>query len=260
MTPERIARELGGARKSGADWMARCPAHEDHNPSLTLSERNGKLLVHCFAGCEQSAVIEALRVRGLWPEAEQRDTWIEWRPSVRYPAEWGRIVREYVYRDVDGQALYSTFRLEPKSFRQGYQNPSGKWVWRKHPRQVPYCLPEMLAAEIVFIAEGEKDCDVLSEWGFIATCNAGGAGKWRPQWGPYFKDKTVLVLPDYDEPGLKHARQVAETLREYARFLAIIPWPKGKDAFDYFDQGGSELWLAETVDRLLLPWEGGGNA
>ena len=260
MTPERIARALGGARRSGADWMAKCPVHPDRRPSLALSERNGKLLAHCFAGCEQSAVIEALRDRGLWPEAEQRDTWIEWRPGVRYHADWGRIVREYVYRDENGRELYSVFRLEPKSFRQGYRSASGKWIWRKHPRQVPYRLPELLQAEVCFVCEGEKDANILTEWGFAATCNAGGAGKWCKDWGPYFKDKTMLILPDYDEAGLKHARQVAEMLREYARFLAIIPLPKGKDAFDYFDQGGSEVWLAETVDRLLLQWEGGGNA
>ncbi len=63
---EVLARRLGG-RKSGSDWMARCPAHDDRNPSLSISERDGRVLVHCHAGCEQAAVIKALRVRGLWP-------------------------------------------------------------------------------------------------------------------------------------------------------------------------------------------------
>ena len=255
MTAGEIARALGGARRSGDSWQARCPAHNDRNPSLSLTDRDGRLLVHCFAGCAQEAVIEALKTRGLWPEQERRDAWLEWRHGIRYPSDWGRIVREYVYRDAGGREVYSIFRLEPKSFRQGYQDPSGKWTWRKHPKQIPYRLPELLQAEICFIVEGEKDVDTLTEWGFTATCNAGGAGKWCKDWGPYFKDKTVLILPDADEPGLAHARQVAESLLPHAARLAIIELPGAKDAADWFAAGHSEVELCTLVDQALTPWE-----
>lgn len=67
MTAEAIAQALGG-RRCGRGWLARCPAHQDRSPSLSISERGGKVLVHCFAGCGQDAVLEALRARGLWPE------------------------------------------------------------------------------------------------------------------------------------------------------------------------------------------------
>lgn len=54
-------------RRSGATWMARCPAHRDTTPSLSISVgNNGKVLVCCHAGCGQRAVIEALTGRGLW--------------------------------------------------------------------------------------------------------------------------------------------------------------------------------------------------
>jgi len=46
--------------------MARCPAHGDRTPSLAVTDRDGRVLVHCHAGCEQRDVIEALRRRGLW--------------------------------------------------------------------------------------------------------------------------------------------------------------------------------------------------
>jgi hypothetical protein len=70
-TAEFIARALGG-RKSGSRWMARCPAHEDRSPSLSIIERNGRVLVHCHSGCAQADVIAALRARGLWLEAETK--------------------------------------------------------------------------------------------------------------------------------------------------------------------------------------------
>ena len=63
-----IVRALEG-RWSGRTGMARCPAHEDRTPSLSVTEtRDGRALVHCHAGCSQGAVIEALKAAGLWPD------------------------------------------------------------------------------------------------------------------------------------------------------------------------------------------------
>ncbi len=69
-----LAQALGG-RKSGSGWIAPCPAHDDKHPSLSISEStDGTVLVYCHAGCEQKKVLDALRSRGLWPDAtpEQR--------------------------------------------------------------------------------------------------------------------------------------------------------------------------------------------
>jgi putative DNA primase/helicase len=67
-----IARALGGTR-SGRGYMARCPAHDDRSPSLSLADSadgaDSRVLVRCHAGCSQDAVITALKARGLWPTA-----------------------------------------------------------------------------------------------------------------------------------------------------------------------------------------------
>lgn len=65
MTAETIARALGG-RKVGHGWMARCPAHDDREPSLSIRDADGKVLVRCHAGCDQRDVIATLKERGLW--------------------------------------------------------------------------------------------------------------------------------------------------------------------------------------------------
>ncbi len=66
MTAEFIAEALGG-RKAGSGWIALCPAHDDRNPSLSLSTgKDGKVLLRCHAGCDQAQVIDALRASGLW--------------------------------------------------------------------------------------------------------------------------------------------------------------------------------------------------
>lgn len=66
MNAERIAVALGG-RKSASNWSARCPVHEDRQPSLSIADgKEGRVLVHCFAGCAARDVIAVLKARGLW--------------------------------------------------------------------------------------------------------------------------------------------------------------------------------------------------
>ena len=71
LTAESIAKGLGG-RKVGGCWMASCPSHLDHKPSLSINDGDdGKVLVHCHKDCSQESVIAALRRRGLWTEQGQ---------------------------------------------------------------------------------------------------------------------------------------------------------------------------------------------
>lgn len=86
MTAETIARALGG-RKTGRSWMARCPAHDDHVPSLSIAAvANGKVLVRCHAGCDQRDVINALRARGVWDMVHQQSIHFLGKPD-RAPLE-----------------------------------------------------------------------------------------------------------------------------------------------------------------------------
>lgn len=62
---ETISRALGGKR-CGRGWLCRCPAHDDHTPSLSIADgESGKLLVTCWAGCAGRDVLATLRQRGL---------------------------------------------------------------------------------------------------------------------------------------------------------------------------------------------------
>ena len=65
---ETIAKALGG-RRSGRGWVARCPAHDDRNPSLSIAEgRAGRPVLFCFAGCQWPEIRDALQAKGLWPD------------------------------------------------------------------------------------------------------------------------------------------------------------------------------------------------
>ena len=72
MNSETLAKALGG-RKAGGGWTARCPAHDDRTPSLSIRDAdNGKVLIRCHAGCDQEQVIATLWARGLWTENGSR--------------------------------------------------------------------------------------------------------------------------------------------------------------------------------------------
>ena len=53
---DRLEQVTGGKGK----WMARCPAHQDHSPSLAINEAEDRVLIHCFAGCETVDVTAAI--------------------------------------------------------------------------------------------------------------------------------------------------------------------------------------------------------
>lgn len=69
---QEILGRLEGVRSSGEGWMACCPAHADRNPSLSIRERGGKILLHCFANCTTEAICAALNIRMGHLFTEQR--------------------------------------------------------------------------------------------------------------------------------------------------------------------------------------------
>lgn len=216
--------------------LVHCPAHDDRNPSISVAERNGKLLVRCFAGCAQDAVIAALRERGLWPERiAQRN-----EPNGRATR---RLVASYAYRDASGRLLFEVLRYEPKSFRQRRPDGRGGWTYNLDGvERVLYRLPGLVAADkaqAVYVAEGERDVEALRAAGAVATCNAGGAGKWRPEYTEALRGRHVIVVRDRDEPGRRHAEQVIASLRGVAASVRLVEPRSGKDAADHLATGYS---------------------
>ncbi len=219
---EDIAKSLHG-RRTGTGWQCRCPAHDDQNPSLSLPEEDGKLLWFCHAGCSQEDVRNGFARLGLWhskpngrangyghANGDGRQ-----QPRTERPA---KVVATYPYVNELGELLFEVLRYDPKAFSQ--RRADGTWNVQGVP-VVPYRLPEVIEAigggHTIFVCEGEKDCDNLAKLGIIATCNAGGAGKWRGEHAAFLKDADVIIIPDNDQRGRDHAEQVASSLQGIAR-------------------------------------------
>lgn len=217
---------LGTAKRKGAYWIARCPAHDDEHESLSISVgRDGRALLKCHAGCALEEILGPLHLRAADlfagpPNGAGDGTG---GPRVRDPDPKHRpaMVKSYDYRDAAGALVFQSCRFEPKTFRQRRPGANGVWIWNLEGVElVPYQLPEVRTAVAsgrpVYIVEGEKDADSLAALGITATTNAGGAGKWRDAYSALLRGADVAILPDNDEPGQQHAEAVARSCLDAA--------------------------------------------
>lgn len=237
-------------RKSGAGWSARCPAHDDKNPSLSISEgREGGVVVHCHAGCTTERVCTAL---GLDltdlapPKSEQNGN------GHRHE------VARYRYEDETSSHVYDVIRWDPKGFSQAPADGRRGAGAMQGVRRVPYHLPQLIAAikagTPIYVCEGEKDADAITKAGGVATTNPGGAGKWQASYNPYFAGANVVIIADQDDVGRRHADEVKAHLTPVAQSVAIVQPLAGKDATDHLKAGHSLADLAQPprVSRFRI--------
>jgi len=191
----------------------------------------GRVLVYCHAGCGTSDVLEAIGLtsRDLFDDAEG-------------PVGNGGIVAEYDYTDETGALLFQVVRMSPKSFRQRRPDGRGSWIWKLNgTRRVLYLLPAVIKAvnegRRIWIVEGEKDVHALKAVGEVATCNPGGAGKWRSEYADGLKGANVTIVVDKDDAGRKHAAQVRGTLAAVDATVRMVEALTGKDAADHLGAG-----------------------
>jgi putative DNA primase/helicase len=249
---------------AAAEWCGPCPIHDGTHDKFYVDSRTG--LWHCHSKCGRGGDVFQLEkeLSGLpdFPAAKRAVLELIGRgPEMEERAPEWEVVAEYIYRDETGGPLFRVQRKRrmgatgwEKTFAQS-RWLDGRWVSGvKGVRLVPYRLPELVAAEMmepVFVCEGEKDVDRLAGVGLTATCNPMGAGKARmfSDWLGYFRGRHLVILPDNDLPGRKHAAEVAGVLLPVAaavRVLELPGLPEKGDLYDWLDAGGT----VEELRRL----------
>jgi len=250
---------LRKVRRAGPDsWQALCPAHDDHQPSLSIREADGKILLRCHAGCSTERIVAALglSMADLFEEPPRRE---------RLPAQdvgGGReIVALYDYTDEEGNLLYQVVRYRPKAFAQRRPDGQGGWIWNlEGVRPVLYRLPQVrqavVAGEPVFLVEGEKDVHSLEALGLCATTPSGGSGRWDRRLTEQLKLAHVIVIPDNDAAGLAAAAHRARSLWGRAASVKVVRLDVAEkgDVTDWLAAGHSKEELLELVAKTPR-WE-----
>ena len=207
-------------------------------------------LLRVRKGLEKPEALQWLRDRGHLPDHDRGEG-------------TSRVIATYDYTDIQGAPLFQVVRYDPKDFRQRRPDGSGGWIWNKQGIQpVLFRLRRVSSAvrdgRTVYIAEGEKGVLALEAFGAAATCSPGGAGKWkRVRDVSVLRDADVVVLPDNDEPGRKHADQVARHLAGIARRVSVVALPKlakGEDVADWIAAGGTAAEL-EAFAKNAPAWD-----
>jgi hypothetical protein len=238
---------------------ARCPGpshkHDDRRPSLSIGTGvDGRVLIKCHAGCPAADIVAALGIT-------MQD--LAGNPTTE-PVSRSRIVATYSYQGADGEEQFQICRLEPKSFRVRRRARDGEtpgrdgYVWKNSVAPVVYRLPQVRASidrgAVIYVAEGERDCDSLAALGVTATTNPFGAGKWKPDHTAQLHGaKRVVIVADADQPGRNHAKAVAASLASAGISSGVIELPGSKDASDWITSGGTREQLEKLVEGVALP-------
>src|SRR5579862_3420628 len=186
ITVQELQRALGGditRGNNGPQVLSPGPGHSEEDRSLAISPADNAdgFIVHSHAGDDPIACKDYVRQKLGLPAFQPRNG------KDHSPRGQRRMVAEYDYRSESGELLFQVCRFEPKDFRQRRPDGNGGWDWKLNGvTRTLYRLPELTEAlaleRPVFVVEGEKDVDALGKLGIFATCNPGGAGKWRDEY------------------------------------------------------------------------------
>ena len=273
MKIEDILSRFEGVEQSAPDsWMARCPAHGDENPSLSITLKpDGKVLLHCFAGCvaEEICAAVGLKMSDLMPERPK----IEKSAGGKKKKDLGKWICDYVYQDEDGAGLYKIARYERdglKTFVHLRPDPDNRFGWSYgiHDKKTgallikyrcPFRLPRIVEAaktgKTIFILEGEKDVlNFEAATGCAATCNSGGALKWGEDfpedWIKWFKGAKGIVIVADNDPEFK---TVVRKYRGQVTSKDVPHWKGQKHAADVRAKLVKAGFPADRIKLMVMP-------
>lgn len=247
MTLTEIIKRFESPKPNGRNsYMVKCPCHNDHTQSLCISEKADKILMNCFAGCSPEDII---RATGL----DMKDLFLGSKPLACRPKNV-----EYIYSEnLKKTRFYKLINGEwKKSFYWTHKDNYGRWQKGKGEYTVPlykqYLLTQATDHDTVYIVEGEKDTDTLTDkLRLIAVSSPNGAtkgdtkSKWDSSTNILFKGLNVAIIPDNDDTGRAYAQTIATQLFPIAKSVKVIDlrqeWVNLKEKGDITDVYESEV-------------------
>jgi hypothetical protein len=247
---QRLLERLERVETRNGSYQALCPAHEDRQPSLNLSEgEDGRALIKCFAGCRPRHITDALglQMSDLFehhngsPAQSRKPSGQLAQPATRQhttctlqayaeakalPAEFlghlglgditysGSPAVRIPYFDHDGDETAVRIRLA----LQKHPDRDDRFRWRRGSKPTLYGLwrlPQIRDAGYVVLVEGESDCHTLWHHG-IEALGIPGASSWKDEWTGHLEGvPKVYAIVESDEGGAAlWERLAASPLRE----------------------------------------------
>ena len=276
-----LASKLGGSKPNGhGGCRAYCPLHEsdgrDHDPSLDIDERDGVLLVHCRAGCDQERVVAAIKARGYWPSPNGKGlaralksvaaVWKPVPPTIDTPAppvvhpKRGKPNGLWTYRDAEGRPFTADFRFDLPGGKKDVlpctwaQSDRGARSWRwVHSKPRPLYGLDRLAARPsapVLLVSGCKCADVgdrIATAYVVVTWQGGDDSVDLVDWKA-LAGRTVVGWADNDPSGIKAMRKAESRLKLLGCQVRFVQIPKGASvSWDIADAEAEGMSATDVV-------------
>jgi RecA-family ATPase len=276
-----VAAAIGG-KQSGTGWIAKCVCHDDSTPSLSITDGDGTVLIHCHAGCEQDVVLDALRDRGIdlrkpnghdrlpfsvatFAQAKQlKHGDLKARGVQDVALDGGQAAIGFEYRDRDNQ-------VTGVKYRRGLSGERG-FFWRKGSRTSLYGLWRLadmheLDGRLI-LCEGESDALTLWQHDFAAL-GLPGASMWKEEWIREIPEgDQVYVVIEPDKGGEAVKSWLAKSALRYRAMVITMTSHKDPSALYLSDPENfatnfeklieqAQPWSDPTDDkpkRLALDW------
>lgn len=262
LTPGVIEEYFRKSLPRAAEWFpgndAHCPFHSDENPSLSINTETGQFCCHACGVQGNKLVTFEMRLLDI---EDVHQAWVSVAKKIGFkacPRSRGKITHRHEYRNEEGWPHYEVRRYEDgtaRYYRTDGVLPKAGLGGRK---RILYNLPEVMAADVVLITEGEKKADILRDFRLIddegkpvaVTCS-GGADTWRTEYVEHLKGKRVLILPDSDKPGQRYAESVRASLHRAGIEYSIVDFGEyGNDVRDFLKDHD----INELVTFIASPW------
>ncbi len=216
---EILSRFDGVKQVDENQFVARCPAHDDSNPSLYISEgAEGRILLDCKVGCKFKDIVSAvgLKETDFFKSKKQTRKKISEREHIYHDKYGNTIAKKTVVSYDDNTKCCFWYSYSSGSYKSGLKGI-----------KVPlYKLPELISSkDVVYIVEGEKDVETMQRLGYTATSSPNGAGlKWSSKrFNDYLNGRDIVILADNDNAGTKAAEEIAKAVYPVAKSLKVIP-------------------------------------
>jgi len=254
-TFEHLLDTLMNVKRSGSNgnYTARCPGHDDKANSLSLTYKDGNILLKCFAGCELQEILEPLNIK-----SSELFTTSKIPPSSKPPVKTGS--NHWNLVDRSGKVIATHYRTD---FDDG-----SKQIWWKRngisgldgvkTSNLPLYGLQWLTPDTAdcFIVEGEKAADSLHNIHLSVMGTVCGANVIPSIDTLQFLSElkgNIYLWPDNDDIGYKHMDGIAAILMSLGCNVFMINWvdaPLKGDAVDFLLTGGD----IKSLINAALPY------
>ena len=211
-------RELSG-RFDGVSWSGKdsfqaiCPCHDDRKASLTVSEGDKGIVLHCHTGCVTEDILQKIGLSFADLMYEKQ------KPVTKRKFDFQNVVSTYVYRN-------GTRKLRDAHKEFIWQHRTADGSWKAGRNKAAHVLYQAgIPQQTVYVVEGEKDTDNLSKLGLFCVSAEDGAGKstkWHDSYTDELKGKDVVLIPDNDSIGRQFCEDIAARISPVTNSLRVI--------------------------------------